>query len=85
MYIKGEPVAHWRSAQYKRIFNLFTTYFNPEYQNYNPGFFLLIHLINDFISAREVDLYELGISGSHYRRLFCDLTYNESDIFIFAQ
>jgi hypothetical protein len=85
LYIKGEPVAHWSGVLYKRIFNLFTTDFDPEYQNYNPGFFLLINMINDFISAKEVDLYDFGLSGSHYKRLFCDLTYNESDIFIFAQ
>jgi hypothetical protein len=85
LYINGNPVAHWSGVLYNRKYNLFTTDFDPEYQNYNPGFFLLINMINDFIAGKEVDYYDFGLSGSHYKRLFCDIVYQQSDIFIFSQ
>jgi hypothetical protein len=84
LYINQKPVAYWCGLLYKRKFYPWIPGFNPEYEYYHPGMFLLVRMIAKFCAHNEVDFIDLGLIDMQYKREFGTIKWEEAPRYIFV-
>jgi hypothetical protein len=81
--IDGRPVAFWHGLLYNGVFYTGTPGFDPAYSEYRVGTYLLLRVIEDLISEREVAV-DYGFGEADYKRQFGSRSWQERDVFLFA-
>lgn len=58
--------------------------FDPDYEQYRPGFYLFTRLVEDLCSDDRIDCYDFGVGDSQFKRSFADTVWFECDCVLFA-
>lgn len=81
--INERPIAFWIGTQYKGIFYLDFTGYDPDYKKYDPGMILFIKMLEDCCvnNIKEIDF---GFGDAYYKNRFGDHNFEEEVIGIFS-
>ena len=84
LYIDGKPCAFWHGVCYgKTFFTLYTGY-DPAYHNDRLGLFLLVKMFEALCLKKDVDAIDFGFGDAQYKESFCDMSWMEASVSIFA-
>jgi len=83
-YIDRQAVAFLDGLAYKGTFFGGTTGYDPKYEHYHIGTFLLMSIIEDLCKDRSVKAMDFGLGDAEYKRIYCNECWQEGDIYLFA-
>lgn len=83
LYIGGRPCAFWIGTLYEGSFCSDYLGFDPQFDEYSPGTYLLTIMIEDFCNTgvKEIDF---GPGDGRYKERFGNRNLTESSVYIFA-
>ena len=84
LYLDGKPCAFLTGYPYNRIFFADTTAYDPDYQYYHPGMFLLMRIIEEFCNEQNIEAIDFGFGDADYKRQYSNQNWQESCVYIFA-
>jgi hypothetical protein len=84
LYIDGRPRAFWHGIHYGKTFFTFSTGYDPAYHNDRLGLFLLVKVFEDLCRNHSVDTVDFGFGDAQYKESFCDVSWMEASVYIFA-
>ena len=87
LYLAARPCAFMIGAQYRDTQHGNFLAFDPQFSTYAPGSLLLMHWIEEAFEAngkQQISQIDLGSGDARYKRMICNLDWNESHIHIFA-
>lgn len=83
MYIDDNPCAYWVGTQFKDVFYLDYTGYDPAFKKYEIGTILTIKMIED-LCKRKIKMMDFGFGDASYKQHFGDSSWEEDSVFIFA-
>lgn len=84
LYIDGKPCAFWNGVRYGKTFFTWTTGYDPAYYDDRLGLFLLTKVFDALCLDLNVDAVDFGFGDAQYKQSFCDLSWTEASVYIFA-
>jgi len=84
LYIDGKPCAFWNGIRYGKTFFTLTTGYDPAYRNDRLGLFLLVKMFKALCLEENVDAINFGFGDAQYKESFCDVSWPEASVYIFA-
>lgn len=84
LYIDGKPCAFWNGVRYGKTFFTSTTGYDPAYYDDRLGLFLLTKVFDALCLDLNVDAVDFGFGDAQYKQSFCDLSWTEASVYIFA-
>jgi CelD/BcsL family acetyltransferase involved in cellulose biosynthesis len=82
--VGGSPIAFWPGFAYNGTFFLGTPGYDPAYEGYNVGTFLLLRVIEDLCADESVAALDYGFGDADYKRRFGNECWEEADVLVFA-
>ena len=82
-YIDDIPCAFWNGFVHNDTLYTDTTGYNPIYEKYHIGTWLLIKIIQD-LCDEQIAFIDFGFGDAFYKQNFCDLNSQESPAYIYA-
>ncbi len=84
LYIDGNPCAFWHGIRYGNTFFTLYTGYDPAYHNDRLGMFLLVKMFEALCLKKNVDAIDFGFGNAQYKESFCDVSWQEASVYIFA-
>lgn len=84
LYINREPVAFLDGLEYGGTFYGGTTGYDPKYKQYHVGTYLLIKIFEHLTKNGNVKAMDFGLGDAEYKRIYCNESWKEADVFMFA-
>lgn len=84
LYIDGKPCAFWHGIRYGKTFFTLVTGYDPAYYNDRLGLFLLVKMCEALCLKENVDAIDFGFGDAQYKESFCDVSWMEASVYIFA-
>jgi CelD/BcsL family acetyltransferase involved in cellulose biosynthesis len=87
LYIGDRPVAYWIAQLYNRVFLGEYVGYDPEYRDFSPGTFLMLHVIDRLaqqLDGDDVQEIDWGPGDAEYKRPLSTREYQDARIFIFG-
>lgn len=84
LYVGESPIAFFVGKIYKKRYVFEFTGYDPKFEYYHPGMYLLLEIIHQFCSDDDVDIFDFGFSDEQYKRQFSDTTWQEESVAIFS-
>ena len=84
LYIQNKPCAFWTGYLYKKTLHIFIPGYDPYYQYYHTGMFLLMRIIENSCLEDDVKSIDFGLIDASYKREYCDKKWQETCLYIFA-
>jgi Acetyltransferase (GNAT) domain len=81
LYLDSKPVALWITSVRNKVAVSDYLAFNPDYQKYAPGMYLMISAIE---GLHDVDRIDFGGGDARYKELFGNKLQREATVYIFA-
>jgi hypothetical protein len=83
IYIDKKPASFLDGTSYHKTFFGGTTGYDPEYEYYHFGTFILVKIIENLIEE-GFEAMDFGLGDSEYKRIYCNESWQETDFYIFA-
>ena len=84
LYVAGKPCAFWNGVLYRGTFFTSTTGYDPAFQEYRPGTFLLQKMLQDLYSEKIADKVDFGFGDAQYKRDWCHQEQLQTSFLLFA-
>jgi len=84
LFVREKPIAYWNWILYNKVAFSIATGYDPEYNYYHPGHYLLITCIEHFCNEAECKLIDYGFGEAQYKRMLGTEMWLESPVNIFA-
>lgn len=84
LFLDGKPAAFWVCFKYKGGLYTGDTGYDPEYESYRIGSFLLNTIFQEAFSSDDTSFIDFGFGDASYKRGFCDTSWVESSVYRFA-
>jgi hypothetical protein len=85
LYLDGKPSAFYSGHVYKGVFFGESTGYDPQHADYNPGTFLMVHIIEALCGEASASAWDHGFGDAHYKRRFGAVSWEEMPFFIFSK
>jgi len=83
LYVRSAPCAFWEGLMYHQSFFTGSTGYDPAFEDYRPGMFLLMHMIEQFC-CEGVSRIDFGLGDANYKRLYSNENWKDASLFIYA-
>lgn len=83
LYVRGTPCAFWQGLMYRQTFFTGSTAYDPSFEEYRPGAFLLMDLIEQ-LCREGVSRIDFGLGDANYKLRYCNESWQEGSLFIYA-
>lgn len=84
LYIAGRPCAFWNGFLYRRTFFTWTTGYDPEFNDFRPGLFLLQKMLESLCEERTADELDFGFGDAQYKRDWSDYKLLQTSQLVFG-
>jgi hypothetical protein len=85
LYLDDKPSAFYSGHVYGGVFFGECTGYDPRHGDYNPGTFLMLHIIEALCGEGGVSAWDHGFGDAHYKRRFGAVSWEEAPFFIFSK
>ena len=82
--VDGECIAFDAALEYKGSYFLIAAGYDPALRNLAPGKVLVQMVINYLCNNRAVERLDFGFGDADYKRVYCDSSIAESQVYLFA-
>ena len=83
LYLDDRPVAFWIGTLFRGIFRTDYTGYDPAYESFSPGIFLLMKVLED-LCQNEMHEIDFCYGSERYKQQFGNCTWHEAIVHIFA-
>ena len=70
LYLDGEPAAFWHGERYAGTFRTGNPGFDPKYDPYGIGTYLMLRMVDDLCSDPDVHAVDHGLGDATYKRRY---------------
>jgi CelD/BcsL family acetyltransferase involved in cellulose biosynthesis len=85
LYLGGEPAAFWHGERYAGTFRTGNPGFDPAYDAYGIGTYLMLKMVDDLCSDPDVRAIDHGVGDATYKRRYGTRSWTEANVFVFPQ
>jgi CelD/BcsL family acetyltransferase involved in cellulose biosynthesis len=85
LYLDGEPAAFWHGERYAGLFRTGNPGFDPKYDSYGIGTYLMLRMVDDLCRDPEVRAIDHGLGDATYKQRYGTASWKEGNVFVFPQ
>jgi CelD/BcsL family acetyltransferase involved in cellulose biosynthesis len=84
LYLDGEPAAFWHGERYAGTFRTGNPGFDPRFDAYGIGTYLMLRMVDDLCRDPEVHRVDHGLGDATYKQRYGTRSWIEGNVFVFA-
>jgi CelD/BcsL family acetyltransferase involved in cellulose biosynthesis len=85
LYLDGEPAAFWHGERYAGTFRTGNPGFDPKYDPYGIGTYLMLRMVDDLCGDPDVHAVDHGLGDATYKRRYGTRSWTEGNVFVFPR
>jgi Acetyltransferase (GNAT) domain len=85
LYLDGEPAAFWHGERYAGTFRTGNPGFDPKYDPYGIGTYLMLRMVDDLCSDPDVHAVDHGLGDATYKRRYGTRSWTEGNVVVFPR
>jgi CelD/BcsL family acetyltransferase involved in cellulose biosynthesis len=83
LFLDGEPAAFWHGERYAGTFRTGNPGFDPRYDSYGTGTYLMLRMVDDLCRDPEVRAVDHGVGDATYKRRYGTRSWTEGNVLVF--
>lgn len=84
LYLADVPCAFWIGTLYQGTYHSDFLGYDPSYRKYSPGMFLIVSVMGELSSSKNVRTVDWGLGDAMYKETLSDAKWEEASVHIFA-
>jgi CelD/BcsL family acetyltransferase involved in cellulose biosynthesis len=85
LYLDGEPAAFWHGERYAGLFRTGNPGFDPKYDAYGIGTYLMLRMVDDLCSDPGVRAIDHGLGDATYKQRYGTTSWREGTVLVFSR
>jgi hypothetical protein len=84
LYVDDSPIAFSAGNAYGGRFYYLIPGYDPAYASYRVGTYVFLKMVEDLCGDDSVDILDFGPGEAEHKRHFCDRSWHEAEVYLFA-